>query len=145
MNTKLQAVKKFYTLECMRRDILAKQLASLRQKQRDTEQHIKSLIGLRHHLSQTQDLTSFSHQAHLINRYRANVMVGRYIEHQENEQAIKKAENTTLEKKLIKNEARLKGLEKVMDKWRADCLAKKDYAEQLALEEAVNNIVACKR
>ena len=81
----------------------------------------------------------------MINRYRANVMVGRYIAHQENEQAIKEAENTTLEKQLIKNETRLKGLEKVMDKWRADYLAKQDYAEQLALEEALNNILVCKR
>ena len=45
----------------------------------------------------------------------------------------------------IGNEARLKGLEKVMEKWHAEDLAERDYAEQIALEEAVNNILACKR
>ena len=145
MNTKLQAVQKFYTLESKRHDILIKQLASLRQKQRDAEQYIESLIVLRRHLSHAKDTTLFSHQEHLINRHRANLMVSKYITHQENEQAIKKAENTTLEKQLIGNEARLKGLEKVMQKWHAEYLAERDYAEQIALEEAVNNILACKR
>lgn len=144
MSTKLQAIQKLYTLECKRRDILAKQLAALLQKQRDTDQYIESLIDLRHHLYQTKDMTSFSHQEHLINRHRANLMVGKYITHQKNELAIKKAENMTLEKQLIGSEAKLKGLEKVMEKWHAEELAERDYAEQLALEEAVNSIFACK-
>lgn len=138
MESKLKAVGKLQQMEEKQRDRVGQQLDTMRQRCTHLSLQLEQLSALKNHAGQSALSTPVLNSATLMNLNRVDQMLQRMLHHHEHEQAVMQAECDSVQKHLEHKHARVKGLEKVLERWRHKQNYEKAKQEQKLLEDIIN-------
>jgi len=144
MRLKLQALEKYHKLEQDKKNLTLQQLDSMHREQAHSAGQLQRLQQLRKQTVMKPGSGGAFCREMLLNYSRVDQMLGKMILHQEQEQALKKAQCTSLQKQLEQKQARLKGLENTLEHWQKEFQFQEQKLEDLALEELINTRFAVK-
>ena len=143
MDAKIKACGKLQQVEEKRRDRVGQQLESMRARHAHLDGKLGQLSDLKTHANQSATLQTATQQATfnsaaLMNLSRVDQMLQKLLVHCEHEQAVLQAQCSSVQKELEQRHARVQGLEKALDRWKAKQRYEKARKEQRLLEEMIN-------
>ena len=139
MESKLKAVGKLQLMEEKQRDKMGQQLDVMRQRYSHLSMQLAQLSALKSHAGQSALNTVVLNSAALMNLNRVDQMLQKMLRHHEHEQALMQAECTSVQKHLEHKHARVKGLEKVLERWSRKQNYEKAKREQKLMEDIINS------
>lgn len=139
MEAKLKAVGKLQQMEEKQRDRVGQQLDAMRQRHSHLSSQLAQLSELKAHAGQSALMTPSLNSATLMNLNRVDQMLQKMLRHHEQEQAVMQAECASVQKALESKHARVKGLEKVLERWRHKQSYEKAKKEQKLIEDIINS------
>ncbi|GAB7227957.1 MULTISPECIES: flagellar export protein FliJ [Vibrio] len=139
MEAKLKAVGKLQLMEEKQRDRVGQQLDQMRQQHVHLQTQLQQLSALKNHAGQSALMAPTLNSATLMNLNRVDQMLQKMLQHHEHEQAVMQARCTSVQKQLEHKHARVQGLEKVLERWRAKQNYEKAKKEQKLIEDIINS------
>ncbi|NAW68148.1 flagellar export protein FliJ [Vibrio sp. V27_P1S3P104] len=139
MEAKLKAVGKLQLMEEKQRDRIGVELDETRQRHAHLQTQLEKLSALKHDSSQSALMTPRLNSTTLMNLNRVDQMLQKLLLHHEHEQAVIEAQCSSMQKQLAHKHARVQGLEKVLDRWRAKQRYEKAKKEQKLIEDIINS------
>lgn len=138
MKDKIRAVSKLQQVEEQRRDRVGQQLDDMRQRQQHLQHQLEQLAQLKSGNSHSSCQTSVLNSALLMNLNRVDRMLQKLLVHHEQEQAVMEAQCHSVQQELAGRQARIKGIEQVLDRWRRKQDYEKARKEQKHVEDILN-------
>ncbi|MGR5231335.1 flagellar export protein FliJ [Vibrio rotiferianus] len=139
MEAKLKAVGKLQLMEEKQRDRVGQQLDQMRQQHVHLQTQLQQLSTLKNHAGQSALMAPTLNSATLMNLNRVDQMLQKMLLHHEHEHAVMQAQCTSVQKQLEHKHARVQGLEKVLERWRAKQSYEKAKKEQKLIEDIINS------
>ncbi|MGR5409270.1 flagellar export protein FliJ [Vibrio sp. PID17_43] len=139
MEAKLKAVGKLQQMEEKQRDRVGQKLDVMRQRHAHLSLQLAQLSELKAHAGHSALTTPTLNSATLMNLNRVDHLLQKMLRHHEQEEALMQAECASVQKTLEIKHARIKGLEKVLERWRQKQNYEKAKKEQKLIEDIINS------
>ncbi|MGR5068501.1 flagellar export protein FliJ [Vibrio alfacsensis] len=139
MEAKLKAVGKLQQMEEKQRDRVGQKLDVMRQRHAHLSLQLAQLSELKAHAGHSALTTPTLNSATLMNLNRVDHLLQKMLRHHEQEEALMQAECASVQKTLENKHARIKGLEKVLERWRQKQNYEKAKKEQKLIEDIINS------
>lgn len=135
---KVKAVSRLQLVEEKQRDQVGQQLEAMRRRQAHMQQQVAQLAQLKTDSVQSAFSAPALNSSALMNLSQVDLMLQKLLLHHEEEQALMQAQCQSVQKQLEHKHARVMGLEKVLERWRAQQRYKQARKEQKQLEDLIN-------
>ncbi|RIZ53573.1 flagellar export protein FliJ [Vibrio sp. PID23_8] len=139
MEAKLKAVGKLQQMEEKQRDRVGQKLDVMRQRHAHLSLQLAQLSELKAHAGHSALTTPTLNSATLMNLNRVDHLLQKMLRHHEQEEALMQAECASVQNTLENKHARIKGLEKVLERWRQKQNYEKAKKEQKLIEDIINS------